>query len=128
MPPKDAEREPGGWEELRSLDRLLEHRVRLGLCVLLSRHDALSFRRLKELLGETDGSLGAHLRKLEEAGYIDVRKEFRERKPVSWYSLRDRCRRALESHTERLARIIRGTVIAEDSGNAEGDDRPASGG
>lgn len=106
MSTPEADREPGDWDGLRGLDRLLEHRVRLGLCVLLSRHDALSFRRLKELLGETDGSLGAHLRKLEEAKYIDVRKEFQNRKPVSWYSLQDRGRRALLSHTRSLARII----------------------
>ena len=50
-------------KELAALNGLLEHRVRLAICVLLSAHDALTFTRLKHALEETDGSLGAHLRK-----------------------------------------------------------------
>ena len=56
------------WNGLDGLDKLLEHRARLGICVLLSRNDMLSFRRLKALLEETEGSLGAHLKKLDDAG------------------------------------------------------------
>ena len=55
---------------LAALDTLLDHRVRLAICVLLSRYDRLSFSRLKELTAETDGSLGAHLRRLEDEGYV----------------------------------------------------------
>jgi DNA-binding MarR family transcriptional regulator len=87
-------------------DRLLEHRLRLAICALLSRNDAMSFSRFKELLGETDGNLGAQLRTLEEAGYIGVRKEFRDRKPVTWYSLRPKGRKALISHVEALEALI----------------------
>jgi DNA-binding MarR family transcriptional regulator len=95
------------WGGFDGLDKLLEHRSRLGICVLLARHDELSFSRLKELLQETDGSLGAHLRKLEEAGYLAVEKEFVERKPVSWYSLTARGRKALESHLDVLSGLIK---------------------
>ncbi len=87
-------------------DRLLEHRLRLAICVLLSRNDAMSFSRFKELFGETDGNLGAQLRTLEDAGYIGVRKEFRDRKPVSWYSLRPKGRKALLEHVEALGELI----------------------
>lgn len=89
-------------------DRLLEHRVRLAVCVLLARRDQLSFSRLKELLGETDGSLGAHLRRLEEAAYVDVQKEFRERRPVSWYSLTPQGRAALRRHVAALETLLGG--------------------
>lgn len=92
--------------QLESLERLLEHRIRLAICVLLSRNDALSFARLKDLLDETDGSLGAHLQKLEESGYINVRKEFQDRKPVSWYTLRPPGRKALLTHLAALERLI----------------------
>jgi len=87
-------------------DRLLEHRLRLAICVLLSRNEAISFSRFKEILGETDGNLGAQLRTLEEAGYLGVRKEFRDRKPVSWYSLRPKGRKALVTHVEALEHLI----------------------
>jgi DNA-binding PadR family transcriptional regulator len=88
------------------LDRLLEHRLRLALAVLLSRYDRLSFSRLKELTDETDGNLGANLRKLEEAGYATVTKEFVERRPVSWYAITASGRRALEAHLDALGSMI----------------------
>ena len=102
--------DPGGptWEGLNGLDKLLEHRTRLGICVLLSRNDTLSFSRLKVLLEETDGSLGAHLRKLEDDGYLAVEREFRDRKPVSWYALTRIGREALKAHLGVLARVIKG--------------------
>jgi DNA-binding PadR family transcriptional regulator len=93
------------------LDRLLEHRVRLAICVLLSRADALSFARLKALLGETDGSLGANLGRLEAAGYLTVDKEFVDRKPVSWYSLTGNGRAALTGHVRALERLTRAAAV-----------------
>ena len=91
---------------LADLDDLLQHRARITVAVLLSRHDQLSFSRLKELLDETDGSLGAHLRRLEDAGYLTVRKEFQDRRPVTWYRLTPKGKRALASHLEGLGRLI----------------------
>jgi DNA-binding transcriptional ArsR family regulator len=95
------------WNGFEGLDKMLEHRARLGICVLLARHQELSFSRLKELLGETDGNLGAHLRKLEESGYARVRKQFVQRKPVSWYSLSAEGRKALQSHLHAITDLIR---------------------
>ena len=60
------------------LDKLLEHRSRLGACVLLADVEAMTFTSLKQLLQETDGNLGAHLRKLEDAGYLDCVQALRE--------------------------------------------------
>jgi len=92
---------------LDRLDPVLQHRSRLGACVLLSTVDALSFARLKTLLSETDGNLGAQLRKLEDAGYVSVNKEFVERKPVSWYALTPGGRKALKAHLAALEALVR---------------------
>ena len=91
---------------LARLDKLLEHRSRLGACVLLADVDALNFSRLKQLLKETDGNMGAHLRKLEHADYLSVNKRFENRKPVSWYSLTENGRRALTAHVKALQAVI----------------------
>lgn len=96
---------------LAALDSLLDHRVRLAICVLLSRYERLSFSRLKELTEETDGSLGAHLRKLEEEGYVKVRKEFVGRKPTTWYSLTPKGMSALAVHLEALTALLSGTGV-----------------
>lgn len=91
---------------LNRLSKTLTHRTRLGICVLLSRHTALSFSRLKELLQETDGSLGAQLRKLEDEEFISVRKEFQSRKPVSWYCLTEKGRDELTKHLNAMQNLI----------------------
>ena len=93
-------------EELGALRGLLEHRVRLAICVLLSAHDSMSYSRLKQVLGETDGSLGTHLRKLEDSGHLVAEKSFRDRRPVTWYELSDRGRSSLNEHVANLARLI----------------------
>lgn len=96
---------------LASLDKLLEHRSRLGACVLLSNADRLSFSRLKELLKETDGNRGAHMRKLEDAGYVDLEKQFENRRPISWYALSKQGRKALKIHLEALAVLIKQSSV-----------------
>ena len=93
------------------LDKLLEHRSRLGACVLLADVDAMTFTSLRQLLQETDGNLGAHLRKLEDAGYLDVDKRFENRKPVTWYRLTEKGSKALQSHLEALQTVIRGARL-----------------
>ena len=93
-------------ESLDGLDKLLEHRLRLALCVLLTRDDSLSFTRLKQLTGETDGNLGANLRKLEDNGYLRVRKTYTQRRPATWYSLQSKGREALQRHLGALTGLI----------------------
>lgn len=103
----DVSRPADVRERLGALDRLLEHRVRLAIAVLLTRWDRLSFPRLKELTGETDGSLGAHLRRMEDEAYLDVKKEFVDRRPVTWYALTVAGRTALMAHLAALDALIR---------------------
>ncbi len=104
--PNRTDPEIASLEELASLGGLLEHRVRLAVCVLLSKHEFMSFSRLKQVLAETDGNLGTHLRKLEDGGYVAVEKTFRDRRPVTWYSLSARGRAKLHEHLTSLTRLI----------------------
>jgi DNA-binding MarR family transcriptional regulator len=106
--PTSIHQAPGGLDQL---DALLQHRARLGAMVLLSTHDEISFTTLRKLLSETDGNLGAQLRKLEEANYIAVKKEFQDRKPVSWYSLTAAGRRALKNHLAALEAVVRAANV-----------------
>jgi DNA-binding transcriptional ArsR family regulator len=99
-----APAEPVG---LSGLDPLLQHRTRLGAMVLLSGVEALSFTHLRQALGETDGNLGAQLRKLEEADYLVVRKEFKDRKPISWYSIGPPGRASLRQHLAAMESLVR---------------------
>jgi DNA-binding MarR family transcriptional regulator len=107
MPTKEPQPGLRGRAALERVDKLLEHRPRLAICVLLAQVDALSFSRLKSVLAETDGNLGAQLRKLEDGGYVRVRKEFVQRRPVSWYEITDAGRAALRGHLDAMAVLLK---------------------
>jgi len=94
-----ASKEPFDYREL---DDLIHSRPRLGIMSVLVALGEVDFRFLKERLQMTDGNLGTHLRKLEEAGYIAVRKGFVNRRPRTSYVLTDQGRRAFEAYLERL--------------------------
>lgn len=89
-----------------ALDPVLEHRMRLAIAVLLARDGEVSFAAFKRQLQATDGNLGAQLRKLEDAGYLLLRRTFAERKPVTWYRLSAAGRRALDAHLQALRSMI----------------------
>ena len=58
------------------------------------------------MLGETDGSLGTHLRKLEDADFLAIEKSYRGRRPVTWYQLTAAGRVRLQEHVANLMRLI----------------------
>ena len=93
-------------DALDGLDPVLEHRSRLAIGVLLARHGEITFSRFKEQLELTDGNLGAQLRKLEDAAYLKLRRDFVERRPVTWYSLTPAGRKALDRHMRALQAVI----------------------
>ena len=95
-----------GGVSFDGLDPALEHRVRLAISVLLARHGEISFSRFKDQLQLTDGNLGAQLRRLEDDGYIALRRAFVERKPVTWYKLTAGGRKALDRHLRALQVMI----------------------
>ena len=91
---------------LDGLDPALEHRVRLAIAVLLARHGEISFAAFKQQLQLTDGNLGAQLRRLEDDGYVALRRDFVERRPVTWYALTPAGRKALQKHLRALQAVI----------------------
>jgi DNA-binding MarR family transcriptional regulator len=90
-------------------DRLIYGRVRLGILSALAINDLLTFNDLKALFAVTDGNLGAHARKLEDAGYISCRKTFEERRPRTEYRLTSTGRKALERYLQHIEAVIRAT-------------------
>ena len=91
---------------INGFDAALEHRVRLVIAVLLARHGEISFSRFKSELDLTDGNLGAQLRRLEDEGYVSLRRAFVDRRPVTWYRLTANGRKALDRHLRSLRDLI----------------------
>jgi DNA-binding transcriptional ArsR family regulator len=90
-----------------SLDRLLHDRMRLGIISALAATDGMSFSDLKSALNATDGNLGVHARKLEDAGYVSCEKAFSGRMPRTTYKLTASGRRALDKYLSHMDAIIR---------------------
>lgn len=68
--------------------------------------DQMDFRTLRDLLEFTDGNLGAHLVKLEDAGYVTVKKTFLGKKPRTLLSLTARGRAAFAEHVAALKGLL----------------------
>lgn len=68
--------------------------------------EQVDFSYLRELLAVTDGNLGAHLQKLEEAGYVSISKTFVGRKPRTFLAATARGRAAFEEHVRALKAIL----------------------
>ena len=93
------------------LDPVIHASARLRITASLAaleRGDRISFPRLQELLGMTAGNLSTHLRKLEDAGYVDVDKTFQGRSPVTYLTLSPTGRRAFEDYTAQLRSLLGG--------------------
>ncbi len=96
---------------MEELDPVIHASARLRITAALAaleRGDRISFPRLQELLGMTAGNLSTHLRKLEDAGYVEVDKTFQGRSPVTYLSLSPTGRRAFEDYTAQLRTLLGG--------------------
>lgn len=95
---------------MAKLDNIIHQPVRLQIMsslVALAFNEQVEFTYLRNLLKVTDGNLGAHLAKLEEAGYIRIEKTFIDRKPRTYVSAMDAGRDAFTSHVAALEAILR---------------------
>jgi len=79
----------------------------MAALVTLEPADDVDFTYLRDLLEVTDGNLGAHLRKLEEAGYIAVNKIFVERKPRTFVAATAAGRKVFQEHVAALESILK---------------------
>jgi len=96
--------------ELPDLNPVIHGKLRLALLSLLTGVEEAEFTWLRSKTGSTDGNLGAQLLKLEEAGYIAVKKKFVQRKPQTLYRMTEVGRRALTDYVVALKQLLGGTI------------------
>ena len=68
--------------------------------------DELEFTYLRSALDMSDGNLSVQIRKLEDAGYVKIKKVFIERKPKTFCKITAKGRRALLSLLKQLEGLI----------------------
>lgn len=93
--------------DYRDIDDVIHGRVRLAIMAFLSGAGAADFTLLREKVGVTDGNLSVHIRKLEEAGYIDVEKKFAGRRPLTICHLTATGREAWIAYIARMQALLR---------------------
>ena len=89
-----------------ALDPIIHVRVRLGIVSALAVEESLTFNELKERLETSDGNLSVHARRLEEAGYVEIRKSFDGRIPRTDYRLTETGRQALQRYLDHMEALI----------------------
>lgn len=93
-------------ELLTSLNKNFESRVRLGIMSILMVNEWVDFSTLKENLEVTDGNLASHIKALEGEEYIEVRKQFLDKKPNTSYLATPKGKKAFENHLNALEKLI----------------------
>lgn len=93
------------------LDPVIHSASRLRVVATLAaleRGDRIAFPRLQSLLDMTAGNLSTHLRRLEEAGYVEQTKTHHGRTPATYVELTRAGRAAFERYTVTLTELLKG--------------------
>lgn len=106
---------PTPFEELANLDKLIHEPARLSILTALSACESADFLSLRRLTGLSDGNLSVQLSKLEEAGLVDIQKQFVAKKPNTRVKITKKGSSAVQHHWEQL------NAIRQNANTWEGD-------
>jgi DNA-binding MarR family transcriptional regulator len=88
------------------LDDLIHQRTRLGIMTVLSEVANSDFTFLRDTLELSDGNLSRHLTVLEEAGYVEISKGYRGRRPHTSVTATKTGQKALAEYLTNLQAVI----------------------
>jgi len=92
--------------EVADLDRLVHEPARLAIMALLYVIESADFTFLINQTGLTWGNLSTHMSKLEKAGYIEIEKSFKDRRPNTTLRLTPQGRKAFHEYTRKMKRFL----------------------
>ena len=88
------------------IDKIIHEPARLQIMTQLYVVDEADFIYIMRQTGLTWGNLSSHMTKLEDAGYIEVRKEFQGKKPHTILNITSSGRKAFERYRKMLDRVF----------------------
>ena len=91
------------------LDRVIHEKGRLAIMSSLAATPLLSFTEIRDSLNMTDGNITAHMRTLQEAGYVAITKTFQAGRQLTTFSLTEVGRAAFASYINLLEQIVQQT-------------------
>jgi DNA-binding MarR family transcriptional regulator len=89
-------------------DAVVHAPPRLQICGLLAAVDVMDFAAVRDAVGVSDSVLSKHVKQLEDAGYVQVRKATVASRQRTSLSLTTPGRAAFEAHVAELRRITGG--------------------
>jgi len=97
---------PDNPVDLKNIDRLIHEPTRLMIMAQLYVVESADFLFLQNQLQMTPGNLSSHLSKLEDAGYVEIVKEFIERKPHTALKLTQKGKNAFKEYKQNLKQVF----------------------
>ena len=91
------------------LNEIIHQPVRLRIMTMLvsiPESDRVTYGFVQKSLGLTGGNLTTHLRKLENADYLHVTKEFYKQKPRTWLQATPQGRQAFAEYFNNLQKVL----------------------
>jgi DNA-binding MarR family transcriptional regulator len=92
--------------EIMNIDRLVHSPARLSILTYLSVVEEGDAVYLLNQTGLTWGNLSANVTRLQEAGYIEVVKEFKDKKSHTLLRLTDRGRKAFHDYQDKMKGLL----------------------
>jgi DNA-binding MarR family transcriptional regulator len=93
-------------QPIANLDRLIHEPARLMILAVLYVVESADFTFLMRQTGLTWGNLSSHMSRLEEAGYIEVEKTFKGRRPNTMLRLTEDGRSAFRDYRHSLKQVL----------------------
>lgn len=90
---------------IAGLDPIIHAPARLQICALLSATDEAEFALVREEVGVSESVLSKHVKQLEEAGYVGVRKAVLASRQRTWLSLTDAGQKVFRRHLQALTEL-----------------------
>ena len=103
--PYDSETLPD-LDPIEKLDPAIHAPARLMILAYLAAVISADFTFLLNQTGLTRGNLSTHISRLEEAGYVKVKKEFVDRVPRTLYKLTSNGKNAIQQYRENMRLVI----------------------
>ena len=91
---------------IQNIDKIIHEPARLLLMAHLFVVESADFLFLQRQTGLTWGNISSHLRKLENAGYVVVEKEFIDKKPHTTLKLTDKGRKAFKEYRKNMKQVF----------------------
>lgn len=91
---------------LANIDQVIHAPARLMILTYLYVVESADYVFLMRLTGLTWGNLATHLNKLEEAGYVEIQKTYKGKKPQSILRMTEQGRTAFQAYKKSMKQVL----------------------